>query len=90
MRDKIAVTLILFLFPALVAPLLLIAFLTRLPGDVGTFFTDYSFAFIWGLYLLLIAGGAGFFYSRKRRAARQARSATADESGALVAESQQE
>ncbi|HEY7355049.1 MAG TPA: hypothetical protein VH590_01240, partial [Ktedonobacterales bacterium] len=91
------VTLILFLFPALVVPLFLIAFLTRLPGDVGTFFTDYSAAFLWGIYFLLIAGGAAFLYYLKRRGhtARQAAEsaaepAAADEERAMLAEAPQE
>ncbi len=94
MQGKIAVTLILFLFPALMVPLFLIAFLTRMPGDVGTFFTDYSAAFLWGIYFLLIAGGAAFLYYLKRRghAERQAAadSAAPDEERAMLAEAPQE
>ena len=71
MQSKVTVTLILFLFPALIAPLFIILLLTRIPGDVGLFFSDYAFAFVWGIYLLLIAGGIGAFYFLKRRAARQ-------------------
>ncbi len=72
MQAKIVVTLTLFLFPALVAPLILLAFLTRVPGAIGLFFKDYSFAFLWGFYLLLLIGGVILYYYFKRRAARQA------------------
>jgi hypothetical protein len=72
MQNKVTVTLILFLFPALITPLFIILLLTRIPGDVGLFFSDYAFAFVWGCYLLIVAGGIGIFYFFKRRAARQA------------------
>ncbi len=72
MQSKVAVTLILFLFPALITPLFIILLLTRVPGDVGLFFSDYAFAFVWGIYLLIIVGGIGLFYFFKRRATRQA------------------
>lgn len=72
MQSKVAVTLILFLFPALITPLFIILLLTRVPGDVGLFFSDYAFAFVWGIYLLILAGGIAAFYFFKRRAARQA------------------
>ena len=93
MQGKIAVTLILFLFPALMVPLFLIAFLTRVPGDFGAFFSDYSFAFLWGAYALIAVAMFLFFSYLKRQAARQAlaeAAASADESHALVAESSQE
>jgi uncharacterized membrane-anchored protein len=96
MQSKVAVTLILFLFPALVAPLILLAFLTRVPGGIGAFFTDYAFAFVWGLYALLIAGGGFLFYRLKRQAGRQAKAESAapgaavDEARTFIAKSQQE
>jgi len=71
MQGKVAVSLILFLFPALVAPLIILAFLTRLPGAFGSFFSDYAFAFLWGFYLLLVIGGIVAFRYFKRRLAQQ-------------------
>ncbi len=95
MEGKVAVTLIVFLFPALIVPLFIIFFLTRIPGAWGAFFTDYSFAFLWGTYLLLVIGGVFLYRYFKRRTARQALAdaaaqAAADESSALIAESPQE
>jgi hypothetical protein len=96
MREKVTVTLIVFLFPALIAPLLVLAFLTRLPGGFGAFFTDYAFAFLWGFYLLLAVGSVVAYRYFKRRAEWQASLAeaevhdAADESPARMAESQQE
>ncbi len=80
MQGKVIVSLVLFLFPALVAPLILLAFLTRVPGDLGHFFNDYAFAFLWGFYGLLLAGSVFLYYFFKRREARQtsADSATRD------------
>jgi hypothetical protein len=96
MQGKVIFTLIVFLFPALIAPLFVLAFLTRLPGAFGSFFTDYSFAVLWGCYALLFAGGVFLYYFFKRRAARAALTdANAHDSAdaeprALLAESQQE
>jgi membrane protease YdiL (CAAX protease family) len=96
MQGKVAVSLILFLFPALIVPLFLLAFLTRLPGDLGAFFTNYSFAVLWGAYLLLLAGAIFLYFFFKRRAARQALAesaapdAGAQEPQAQMAESQHE
>ncbi|HEY7350705.1 MAG TPA: hypothetical protein VH599_20515 [Ktedonobacterales bacterium] len=96
MQGKVAISLILFLFPALITPLLLLSFLTRAPGGVGLFFKDYSFAFLWGCYLLLIAGGVFLYYYFKRRTARQAQAdsaahdASANEPRAVMSESQQD
>jgi hypothetical protein len=96
MQGKVAVSLILFLFPALIAPLFLLAFLTRLPGGIGAFFTNYSVAVLWGAYLLLLACAIFLYYFFKRRAAHQAlaesaaHDAGAREPQVQMAESQQE
>ncbi len=71
MQGKVAITLILFLFPALVAPLIVLAFLTRLPGAFGSFFSDFAFAFLWGFYLLVAVGGVFAYRYFKRRLAQQ-------------------
>ena len=96
MQGKVAVSLILFLFPALIAPLFLLAFLTKLPGGIGAFFTIYSVAVLWCAYLLLLACAIFLYYFFKRRAARQAlaesaaHDAKSQEPQALMSESQQE
>ena len=96
MQGKYAVSFILFFFPALMVPLFLVLFLTRIPGDLGAFFNDYSFAFVWGLYALIAIAAVIFFSALKRRSAQQALAdgaaseTSADESPALVAESPQE
>ena len=96
MQEKVAVTLIVFLFPAPIVPLFAVFFLTQLPGAFGTFFSDYSFAFLWGTYLLLAIGGIFLYRYFKRRTAQQAlaasaaQTASADERSALIAETPQE
>ncbi len=70
MQGKLAVSLILFLAPSLTVPVLLIFFLTTVPGQVGIFFKDYGTFFLWGCYLLLLVGWV-FFYRKFRAAARQ-------------------
>ncbi len=72
MQDKVAVTLIVFLFPALIVPLFVISYLTGLPKPIGPFFTDYSFIFLWGTYLLLAIAGVLLYRYFKRRTAQQA------------------
>jgi hypothetical protein len=95
MQSKVTVTLIVFLFPALIGPLLILALLTRLPGPVGVFFLDYSFAWLWGTYLLLAAGAAFAYIKYKRYQARQAAAsptadtASSDDAQPMVAESPQ-
>jgi hypothetical protein len=81
MEGKVASTLILFLFPALIVPLFVVFFLTRLPGAFGAFFTDYSFIFLWGIYLLLVIGGILLYRYFKRRTAQQALAETAAQAG---------
>lgn len=96
MQGKVAVSLILFLFPALIAPLFLLAFLTRMPGGIGAFFTNNSVAVLWGAYLLVLAAAFFLYFFFKRRAAQQvlADSAASDartqEPQALMTESRQE
>jgi ABC-type polysaccharide/polyol phosphate export permease len=94
MRAKITAGLILFLFPALVAPLLVLAILTRLPEPLGPFFTDYSFAFLWGFYLLLLASGVIFYLMQRaaqhRAAANPASASVSANEADRIAESQQE
>ena len=70
MQAKVGVSLILFLFPALMVPLFVLLLLTRLPGPIGALFTDYSFLWLWGCYLLL-AVGAFFAYRKLKRYAGQ-------------------
>jgi positive regulator of sigma E activity len=77
MEGKVASTLILFLFPALIVPLFVVFFLTRLPGALGAFFSDYSFIFLWGIYLLLAIGGFFLYRHFKRQATQQALAETA-------------
>lgn len=70
MQSKLLVSFILFLFPSLTAPVLVLFFLTIVPGPVGAFFKDYAAFFLWGCYLLLLVGWI-IFYRKMRAMARR-------------------
>ncbi|GEM_PF-1755360 len=95
MHPKVAVSLILFLFPALIAPLIILALLTKLPDPFGPLFLNYSFAWLWGCYLLLAAGAAFAYFKFKRHLALQEAAhqengqAPADDTQQIIAESPQ-
>lgn len=69
MQSKLLVSFILFLFPSLTVPVLVLFFLTIVPGPVGAFFKDYAAFFLWGCYLLLLVGWT-IFYRKMRAMAR--------------------
>ena len=83
MQSKLLVSFILFLFPSLTAPVLVLFFLTIVPGPVGAFFKDYAAFFLWGCYLLLLAGWV-IFYRKMRAAVRR------EQAQALAGEAAQE
>jgi hypothetical protein len=95
MHPKVAVSLILFLFPALIAPLIILALLTKLPDPLGSLFLNYSFAWLWGCYLLLAAGAAFAYFKFKRHLALQETAqqgddkAPADDTQQMIIESPQ-
>ncbi|HEX6776800.1 MAG TPA: hypothetical protein VF099_01295 [Ktedonobacterales bacterium] len=83
MQSKLLVSFILFLFPSLIAPVLVLFFLTIVPGPVGAFFKDYAAFFLWGCYLLLLVGWT-IFYRKMRAMARR------EQAQALAGEAAQE
>ncbi len=75
MQGKMAISLILFLFPSLTVPVLAVFFLRGIPGAAGAFFSDYSAALIWGSYLILLIAWI-IFYCILRAAARREATST--------------
>lgn len=92
MQSKLLVSFILFLFPSLTAPVLVLFFLTIVPGPVGAFFKDYAAFFLWGCYLLLLVGWIIFYRKMRAIARREEASATASSAReqALAGEAAQE
>ena len=91
MQSKVVVSLIVFLFPALIGPLFILLLLTRLPGPYGAFFLDYSIAWLWGCYLLLAAGAVFTYFKLKRYEARKqaADAPSGDDEQRMIAEAPQ-
>ena len=81
MQSKWLVTLILFLFPSLTTPVLVLFFLTIVPGPVGTFFKDYAAFFLWGCYLLLLAAWVIVYRKLRAMGQREEAAALANASG---------
>lgn len=79
MQSKLLVSFILFLFPSLIAPVLVLFFLTIVPGPVGAFFKDYAAFFLWGCYLLLLVGWTIFYRKMRAMARREQAQALAGE-----------
>ncbi len=79
MQSKLLVSFILFLFPSLTAPVLVLFFLSIVPGPVGVFFKDYGAFFLWGCYLLLLAGWTIFYFKMRAMARREQAQALAGE-----------
>ena len=92
MQSKLLVSFILFLFPSLTAPVLVLFFLTIVPGPVGVFFKDYAAFFLWGCYLLLLVGWVIFYRKMRAMARREDATALADSTReqALAGEAAQE
>lgn len=83
MQSKLLISFILFLFPSLTVPVLVLFFLTIVPGPVGDFFKSYAAFFLWGCYLLLLTGWV-IFYRKMRAAIRR------EQAQALVSEAAKE
>lgn len=79
MQSKLLASFILFLFPSLIAPVLVLFFLTIVPGPVGAFFKDYAAFFLWGCYLLLLVGWTIFYRKMRAMARREQAQALAGE-----------
>ena len=95
MQGKMAVSLILFLFPSLTVPVLAVFFLRGIPGAAGAFVSDNSASIIWVCYLLLLAGWIAFYFwlrasTRKAQVNAQAAESAHAEPQALTEEVLQE